>query len=148
MTTASNTKLRRLKAIQRHIQRLQATTERLESLNERFTWYRLGTLIAAGIFSYLAFSTGSLYFGWSVLLLSVAAFVVVVYFHRRLDESRLRFQYSLAWFCYRSQSGRGAFDPTTVGYCRLSGRQPALAGLALGPHTRPGENRPPAKPVV
>lgn len=108
MTTASNTKLQRLKAIQRHVQRLQVTSERLESLNERFTWYRLGTLIAAGIFSYLAFSTGSLYFGWSVLLLSVAAFVVVVYFHRRLDESRLRFQYSLAWF--KAQQARMTLD--------------------------------------
>lgn len=104
MTTPTKTKLQRLKAIQRHVLRLQTVSERLERLNERFTWYRLGALIAGGLFSYLAFSTGSLYFGWSVLLLSVAAFVVVVYFHRRLDETRLRFQHSLAWF--RTQSAR------------------------------------------
>jgi hypothetical protein len=104
MTTASKIKYQRLNAIQRHILRLQTVSERLERQNERFTWYRLGALIAGALFSYLAFSTGSLYFGWSMLLVSVAAFVVVVYFHRRLDESRLRFQHSLDWF--RAQSAR------------------------------------------
>ncbi len=74
----------------RHIQRLGKFASYLSGIDRRYTWIRLGILVlgVAGVF--LAFLPGLGSLGVGCLFVAIAAFIVVVYFHRKVDFSRER----------------------------------------------------------
>ena len=80
----------------------------METLNERFFWLRLGTLLVGGLATLLSFSMGGGPVGWPVAAASITAFAGVVFFHRRLDRARERFQAALR--LARSQAARMGLD--------------------------------------
>ncbi len=92
-----NNKLRRLRFLQNRQQRLKVIADRLSKYDQRFFWYRLSTFMAAWIAAILAriFLPGAVWI-WSFLFF-IIAFFVVVFFHRCLDRSRLRFQNALQY---------------------------------------------------
>ena len=82
----------RLKVFDHQIQRLERKLTQLEALDRRFSWIRLAVLLVGGLVSFISFFFGPPAFGPIVLLISVTAFAFVVYLHRRLDRSLLRFR--------------------------------------------------------
>jgi len=67
----------------------------MEILNHRFSWIRLTVVLIGGIGTFLAFYFGPVWLGRIFLILSITGFSWVVYKHRKLDMSRLRFQITL-----------------------------------------------------
>ncbi len=70
----------------RHIDRLAHILMRLENRENMFPWIRLGSLVAGGIWTYLAFQYGSKWLGWAMVAFSLAFFMGVVAIHRRLNQ--------------------------------------------------------------
>jgi ABC-type multidrug transport system fused ATPase/permease subunit len=58
---------------------------RLEQRSQRFSWYRLGVILAGGAITWAGFARGEPRWGWAVFLLFLAVFAGVVACHRRLD---------------------------------------------------------------
>lgn len=88
-------KQKRLRFLVKRQQRLSVITGNLSKLDQRFFWYRLSTFLGAwvaAIITRLIF-TGAVWL-WAFIIF-MAAFLVVVFFHRRLDRSRRRFQTAL-----------------------------------------------------
>jgi hypothetical protein len=81
----------RVKLLERHIARLEKRLVRMEQLNERFFWARLGTLLVGGLGVFFGFFFGPARLGWPILGASVAIFAAIVFFHRRLDRHIARF---------------------------------------------------------
>jgi hypothetical protein len=67
----------------------------MDILDRRFSWIRLVVVIVGGIGTFLTFYFGPVWLGRIYLVLSIAAFAVTVYYHRKLDRSILRFQITL-----------------------------------------------------
>lgn len=92
MSSLNTLKDTRGQVLQRHIRRLDGHLGRLEALNAKFFWFRLGALLGGAGVTAVAFFAGPDRLGQALGLLSIAAFSVVVYFHRRLDQALLRFK--------------------------------------------------------
>ena len=76
---------------------ISKVTERLKLIDQRFFWYRLTTFLGAWLFAIL---TRFIFPGiaWLWVLLSIfLIFLVVVFFHRKLDKQRLRYQNAQEW---------------------------------------------------
>lgn len=88
-------KQKRLRFLINRQQRLSVIAGNLSKLDQRFFWYRLGTFLGAWVAAITArlIFTGAVWF-WAFIIF-MAAFLVVVFFHRRLDRSRRRFQSAL-----------------------------------------------------
>ena len=84
----------RSKLLERQIARLETRLAQMEQANDRFFWARLITLLAGGFGAFLGFFFGPPSLGWPVLILAVAAFALVVFYHRRLDRHMNRFNLS------------------------------------------------------
>jgi hypothetical protein len=67
----------------------------MEILNRRFSWVRLAVVVVGGIGTFLTFYFGSAWLGRTTLALSIAAFAIAVYYHRKLDRIILRFQITI-----------------------------------------------------
>lgn len=77
--------------LEKRLNRLGRRLEQLEAINQRFSLYRMGVFLAGLAATVLTatFMDGPAV--WWVLGVALAIFVIVVYFHRRLDGWRLRF---------------------------------------------------------
>jgi hypothetical protein len=105
---ASELRPRRMAALQRQIVRYDRELEEFQRRDNRFFWIRLSTLAAGGLLTFAAFLWGPDALGWGALALLVAVFSTVVFFHRRLDRARARFQVARRWAL--SQLGRMELD--------------------------------------
>ncbi len=76
----------RLKALEHQTARLERRIASLEALDRRFSWIRLGALLAGGVVTWAAASWAGGPWGWAALGLSLAGFAAVVALHRRLDR--------------------------------------------------------------
>lgn len=88
----NNEKQSRLRVINRHKKRLERKLSQLENLDRRFSWIRLAVLLVGGLATFVSFFFGPPAVGPVVLGIFVVAFAFVVYQHRKLDRSLLRFQ--------------------------------------------------------
>ncbi len=82
----------RLRVIDRHKKRLELKLSQLEALDRRFSWIRLAVLLAGGLAASISFFFGPPALGPLVLVIFVVSFAFVVYQHRKLDRSLLRFR--------------------------------------------------------
>ncbi len=72
-------------------------TERLKLIDQRFFWYRLTTFLSAWLLAILTrFILPGMAWLW-VLMVIFLVFLVVVFFHRKLDKQRLRYQNAQEW---------------------------------------------------
>ncbi|HSO28134.1 MAG TPA: hypothetical protein VLS48_08700 [Anaerolineales bacterium] len=78
--------------LERHVARLDRRLELFAAEDRRFAWIRLGAFLGGGLLILLAYLAGSGAWVLGALLVAVALFSVAVFFHRRLDRMRLRFQ--------------------------------------------------------
>ena len=78
--------------LERHINRLQGSIDKLEIIDQRFFWLRIAVLLAGLSGIVLVFIEALRPTGIGILAGSVITFVVVVIFHQRLDISLLRFR--------------------------------------------------------
>ncbi len=85
MTLDNETATRR-KSLEFHAARLMDRVARLEARSQRFSWYRLGALLAGGVLTWAGVALGGGRWVWWAFLLSVSIFVGVVFLHRRLDR--------------------------------------------------------------
>jgi MutS domain V len=81
-------KQNRMRALSRHQERLDRWLDHLAQVDSRFTWIRLGVVIAGFVLFLLALGLGSAAWRWAAVLLSLASFTFVVFLHRRLDRAR------------------------------------------------------------
>lgn len=99
------------KRIDRLTHRLNAVTKvtnRLKAIDQRFFWYRLSAFLGAWVFAILTrFLLPGMAWLW-VLLAMFTIFLVVVYFHRKLDQQRLRYQVAQEWLT--QQIARATLD--------------------------------------
>jgi hypothetical protein len=98
----------RSQALERHLERLDRGIERLKSLDRRFFWARLGTLLAGAIAVFLALLSDRAGPLQIAILAFVAVFSLVVYLHRRVDHSVRRFALSRRY--HEAQHARLALD--------------------------------------
>ncbi|HEX7976635.1 MAG TPA: hypothetical protein VF498_19655, partial [Anaerolineales bacterium] len=82
----------RLRAFERHIRRLDQSIAGLQGIDGRYFWARLVVLSAGLLATVLAFIFGRPGLGWGMLLTWAATFTVVVFFHRKVDDSLRRFR--------------------------------------------------------
>ncbi len=82
----------RQKVLARQVERLERSLQRLEAINRTYSWVRLVVFLAGALITLLALSRGPVRLFQAALIVSIAAFSLVVYFHRKVDRSRLRFQ--------------------------------------------------------
>lgn len=81
------TKVRRLHALRRQIDRLQLRLARLEKLSYRVSWIRLAVFASGVVASAAVYFFGDVRFFWLPLLLSLFPFGLLVRYHRRFEES-------------------------------------------------------------
>jgi len=79
-------RLARQRALQRQVERLGRRLDQMQTINQRFSWYRLVVFILGVVATWLAALYLSQSLTWLTLLASVATFSVVVALHRRLDR--------------------------------------------------------------
>ena len=89
-STHPNQKQVRIQATRRYIKRLDKFFSRIEVLDKRFFWLRLTTLLLALGGIVLVFIDKIWFVGVILFLASAISFVVVVYFHRKLDRRSAR----------------------------------------------------------
>ncbi|MBE0687374.1 MAG: hypothetical protein IH585_15390 [Anaerolineaceae bacterium] len=92
--THLNTRINRL---QRRLQTISVVAEYLKKIDQRFFWYRLSAFLGAWVLAILTrfLSPGAAWI-W-VLVFMFVVFLVVVYFHRRLDRQRQQYQNAQDW---------------------------------------------------
>jgi hypothetical protein len=90
-------KQNRIHVLRRHRERLDAWLHHLAQIDGRFTWVRLGVVLAGSALFLLALGLGSAAWRWAVVLLSLAVFTFVVYLHRRLDRARQKARLRQGW---------------------------------------------------
>ncbi|MBW6473487.1 MAG: DUF4191 family protein [Anaerolineaceae bacterium] len=103
--THINTRINRL---QHRLQSISTVAEYLKKIDQRFFWYRLSAFLGAWV---LAILTRFLFPGtaWIWVLAGMfVVFLVVVFFHRRLDRQRLQYQTAQAWLT--QQVARASLD--------------------------------------
>ncbi|MCX6046028.1 MAG: hypothetical protein NT075_13035 [Chloroflexi bacterium] len=84
-------KARRLKALQRQIQRLQQQLVRLHGISNRYSWLRVITFVGGIALSGGVLFLSNLWLFWGILVLSIVLFGLVVYRHRQLERMITRF---------------------------------------------------------
>jgi hypothetical protein len=77
--------------IQHQLKRLDQRLLALKSVSQRYSWVRLGILVAGGLLTWQAVRFGSRW-SWGTLFVSLAVLALVAGFHRRLEDwiTRLR----------------------------------------------------------
>lgn len=82
------------------MKRLQAHLQRLQAIDRRFSWYRLGVFLTG--LAVVWFSAAYLDAGYTrwVVLIALLSFAAIVFLHRRLDRWRARLS---AWSKARTQ---------------------------------------------
>ena len=80
----------RLRALNRQVARLERRLKRLEALSRRYSWSRLGIVLAGLFAAFLANYFGGAGPGWIAAGIFAAAFLVVVRLHDRVEKSLLR----------------------------------------------------------
>jgi hypothetical protein len=101
-------KQNRMRALRRHQDRLDVWLDHLAEIDSRFTWVRLGVVVAGSALFLLALGLGSAAWRWAVVLLSLAVFTFVVFLHRRLDRARQKARLRREWI--DAQLARLALD--------------------------------------
>ena len=102
----------RINLLQRRLASFSTITEKLKRIDQRFFWYRLTAFVSAWV---LAILTRFLFPGsaWIMVLAGmILVFLVVVLFHRRLDQQRLQYQNAQEWL--QSQVARATLDWTSI----------------------------------
>lgn len=98
----------RINRMKHRLQSISAIADYLKQLDQRFFWYRLSAFLGAWV---LAILTRFIFPGatwiW-VLAGMIVVFLVVVFFHRRLDQQRQRYQNAQAWLT--QQVARASLD--------------------------------------
>lgn len=87
----------RIHRLQNRLQSISTIAEYLKKIDQRFFWYRLSAFLGAWL---LAILTRFLFPGatWIWVLAGMfVVFLVVVFFHRRLDRQRQRYQNAQEW---------------------------------------------------
>ncbi|MAT40914.1 MAG: hypothetical protein CL609_01135 [Anaerolineaceae bacterium] len=98
----------RYETYQSRLKRLEIILSRLKKADQRFFWLRMGIFFGGWL---VTFAVSYLFpgFGWIFAAVgSVLAFVIVVFYHRRLDEIQLRYASANRWFS--SQVARLTYD--------------------------------------
>ncbi len=102
------TQQNRTQTYQSRLKRLEVILARLKKADQRFFWLRMGVFFGGWLVTFAV----SYFFpgiGWIFAAGgSIVAFVVVVIYHRRLDEIRRRYDSANRWFS--SQAARLTFD--------------------------------------
>ncbi len=75
----------RQKALDSGIHRLERRIARLEALSRRFSWLRLGILLAGGLFTLAVSALAGSRAGWFAFFIVASVFAVVAFYHRRLE---------------------------------------------------------------
>jgi len=87
----------RINHLQRRLQSITTITESLKIIDQRFFWYRLAAFLGAWVLAILTrFIFPGIAWIW-VLVGMFIIFLVVVYFHRRLDVQRQKYQDAEGW---------------------------------------------------
>lgn len=81
-----------LKALRRHVQRLDRRLHDLDRLSRRYGWTRLGLVLGGAGAAFMAFQAVGSAGGWSVVVVVALAFLGTAHFHRRVDDSIRRHQ--------------------------------------------------------
>jgi hypothetical protein len=87
----------RINRLQHRLQSISKIAENLKRIDQQFFWYRLTAFVGAWVLAILA---RFLFPGWAwivVLAGMILVFLVVVFFHRRLDQQRLQYQDAQEW---------------------------------------------------
>ena len=98
----------RITLLQHRLQSISTITEYLKKIDQRFFWYRLAAFLGAWV---LAILTRFLFPGaaWIWVLAGMfVVFLVVVFFHRKLDRQRQRYQNAQEWLT--QQVARASLD--------------------------------------
>jgi ABC-type multidrug transport system fused ATPase/permease subunit len=99
---------KRIDLLTHRLQAITMVTERLKLIDQRFFWYRLTSFLGAWVLAILTrFVIPGMTWLW-VFLGMVLVFLVVVSFHRKLDEQRLRYQNAQDWLT--QQIARATLD--------------------------------------
>jgi ABC-type multidrug transport system fused ATPase/permease subunit len=88
----------RQKVIARHINRLEREIIKLQEIDQRYFWVRLGILIAGILSFFIAYQSRSSSLLLIVGLVFLMVFSLVVYFNRKVKRSILRFNLSRKYF--------------------------------------------------
>ncbi len=86
------TKERRLLALQRQVKRLQGRISDLQQLSHRFAWARLIVFAAGVLVSGIVFFLGYAQYFWIPLAVALVIFIVVIRYHRQIEEAINRYQ--------------------------------------------------------
>jgi hypothetical protein len=82
----------RYDALIRQTERLGRRIDHLQSLDRRFSWYRLAVIVAGMFTIWLVSLTQNSRLVWFAIAVSVIVFVLVTFYHRRLDQWREKFR--------------------------------------------------------
>jgi hypothetical protein len=85
----------RLEVYKRHLDRLERSINRLEEKDRRFFWIRLAALLLGTAVTFIGFGLGPNWLGPTLALASIGVFAFVVYCHRQVDASIIRFRIAL-----------------------------------------------------
>ncbi len=108
------TTTRRISLLQHRLEALAAISNQLKQLDQRFFWYRLITFLGAWVLAILVrwLLPGAVWL-W-IFIGMLASFLVVVFFHRRLDQFRIRYKNAEGFF--REQLARAQLDWEKIPY--------------------------------
>jgi uncharacterized membrane protein len=99
---------KRIDLLTRRFESITKIAEHLKSIDQSFFWYRLVSFLGAWV---LAILTRFIFPGQAwiwVLIAMVIVFLVVVFFHRRLDQKRQQYQNAQNWLT--QQIARATLD--------------------------------------
>jgi cbb3-type cytochrome oxidase subunit 3 len=99
---------KRIDLLTRRLESITKVAEQLQSIDQRFFWYRLVSFLGAWV---LAILTRFIFPGpaWFWVLIEMGiVFLVVVFFHRRLDQKRQQYQNAQNWLT--QQIARATLD--------------------------------------
>lgn len=106
----------RLQQLRNRLEAISKIANQLQQLDQRFFWYRLSTFAGAWVFAILArFLLPGIVWLY-VLVGMIILFLVVVFYHRRLDQTRVRYKNAQEFF--GQQVARASLDwneiPNTI----------------------------------
>lgn len=85
-------KQRRLRALQNQVRRLRHRLEELERLSLRYSWIRVAVVAVGVLTSAIVFFLGQPQLFWLPLAIALLVFLVVIRYHRRVEQSIARHQ--------------------------------------------------------
>ncbi|HSM25004.1 MAG TPA: hypothetical protein VK856_09100, partial [Anaerolineaceae bacterium] len=99
---------KRINLLTHRLHAISMVADRLKTIDQRYFWYRLAAFLGAWVFAILTrFILPGMAWLW-VLVGMIIIFLVVVYFHRKLDQQRLRYQIAQEWLT--QQIARATLD--------------------------------------